>query len=96
MLKLKLGVYEHYKGKRYRVLCVAKHSETLEDMVVYEKCQGDFGVWVRPLDMFTEEVEVKGKRVKRFEFVEVGVGKDDVAPFDTFTGRAVKRGFQGF
>jgi len=70
MSELKLGVYEHYKGERYEVLFIVKHSETLEDMVVYKKLYGDFSLWVRPLGMFTEEVEVNGKKVPRFEFVE--------------------------
>jgi hypothetical protein len=70
MSELKTGIYEHYKGKRYRVLFITKHSETLEDMVVYKACYGDFSMWVRPLKMFTEEVEVDGKKVPRFKFIE--------------------------
>jgi cyclomaltodextrinase / maltogenic alpha-amylase / neopullulanase len=67
---LKLGVYEHYKGKRYEVLGVAKHSETLEDLVVYKKLYDDGGLWVRPLKMFLEDVEVNGKKMPRFKFLE--------------------------
>ena len=63
------GRYRHYKGKEYRVLHVARHSETLELLVVYQTLYGDFSWWVRPLEMFTEFVEVDGKRVRRFEFV---------------------------
>jgi acyl-CoA thioesterase I len=63
------GFYRHYKGNMYQVLGVAKHSETLENMVVYRALYGNEGLWVRPLHMFTELVEVDGKKVKRFDFV---------------------------
>ena len=63
------GKYEHYKGKPYRVLAVAKHSETLEEMVVYQQLYGEEGVWVRPLGMFLEMVEVEGKTVPRFRYI---------------------------
>ena len=64
------GKYEHYKGKPYRVLAVAKHSETLEEMVVYQQLYGEEGVWVRPLEMFLETVVVEGKTVPRFRYME--------------------------
>lgn len=64
------GKYKHYKGKFYEVLDVARHSETLEYFVVYKTLYGDFDTWIRPLDMFTEIVEVDGVQVKRFELVE--------------------------
>jgi len=60
------GRYRHYKGKDYEVIAVAKHSETLEYMVVYRALYGDSAVWVRPLSMFTETVDVEGKTVPRF------------------------------
>ena len=63
------GKYEHYKGKPYRVLAVAKHSETLEEMVVYQQLYGEEGFWVRPLGMFLETVEVNGKTVPRFKYI---------------------------
>jgi cyclomaltodextrinase len=66
---LKLGVYEHYKGNRYEVLGVAKHSETLEDLVVYKKLYDDGGFWVRPLAMFVEDVEAGGKIIPRFKLI---------------------------
>ncbi|MDD5165103.1 MAG: DUF1653 domain-containing protein [Candidatus Pacebacteria bacterium] len=66
---IKLGIYIHYKGNEYEVIGIAKHSETLEDMVVYQAQYGDKETWVRPLKMFTEEVEVSGKRVLRFAFI---------------------------
>jgi hypothetical protein len=66
---LKFGKYQHYKGKFYEVLGVAKHSETLEDLVVYKKLYDDGGLWVRPLGMFLENVEVEGKIMPRFKYV---------------------------
>jgi len=76
MVKLKLGKYKHYKGNFYKVLGVAKHSETLEDLVVYEALYDNprSKLWVRPLKMFVEEVEVEGKRVPRFEYISEKVG----------------------
>lgn len=58
--------YKHFKGKEYLVLNIARHSETLEEMVVYQALYGDYGIWVRPLDMFIEMVEAEGKLVRRF------------------------------
>lgn len=66
---LKLGFYEHYKGNQYRVLATARHSETLEELVVYQAQYGDHSVWVRPLGMFLEEVEYEGIRRPRFRFL---------------------------
>jgi hypothetical protein len=63
---LEPGVYEHYKGNRYEVLMVARHSETEEEFVVYRQLYGDGGAWVRPLAMFLESVEVGGRVVPRF------------------------------
>ena len=63
---LEPGVYEHYKGNRYEVLMVARHSETEEEFVVYRQLYGNGGVWVRPLAMFLESVEVGGRVVPRF------------------------------
>lgn len=63
---LPLGRYRHYKGRFYDVLGVAKHSETGEPLVVYRCLYGDFSLWVRPLSMFTESVELGGETVPRF------------------------------
>lgn len=66
---LKHGRYRHYKGNFYEVMGVSRHSETMEELVVYRAMYGEFGLWVRPLRMFTERVEVGGKTVARFEYV---------------------------
>lgn len=67
---LKLGKYRHYKGKEYEVIGVAKHSETLEELVVYRALYNEGQIWVRPLKMFLEEIEVDGKKIPRFSPVE--------------------------
>jgi hypothetical protein len=64
--QLVLGVYEHYKGNRYRVLAVGRHSETEEEMVIYQALYGDHEYWVRPLKLFLEEVQVEGGKRPRF------------------------------
>jgi len=66
---LKLGRYRHFKGNEYQVLFVAHDSETLAEMVVYQKLYGDRYYSVRPLTMFTEIIERDGKRMPRFEFI---------------------------
>ena len=58
--------YRHFKGNVYRVLHIAKHSETLEEMVVYQAMYGKRGIWVRPLAMFEEEIERDVKTFRRF------------------------------
>jgi hypothetical protein len=67
---LEKGVYRHFKGGRYELIAVAKHSETCEDMVVYRALYGDGGIWVRPLSMWEETVEYNGEKVKRFTRVD--------------------------
>ncbi|MFA9422376.1 MAG: DUF1653 domain-containing protein [Sedimentibacter sp.] len=62
--------YRHFKGNEYLVLYMAKHSETGEDLVVYQALYGERGIWVRPLSMFQEQVELNGKMVNRFEEIE--------------------------
>ena len=66
---IRSGRYRHFKGNEYEVLFVAKHSETLETMVVYRALYGEGGVWVRPASMWNEEVERDGVNVKRFTYV---------------------------
>ena len=58
--------YRHFKGNIYRVLHIAKHSETLEDMVVYQAMYGEKGIWVRPKSMFEEVIERDGQTFRRF------------------------------
>lgn len=66
---LTLGKYRHYKGNEYEVIGVAKHTETLEDLVVYRALYGEGGLWVRPLAMFLEDVLVEGGKVPRFMYI---------------------------
>lgn len=70
-MTIKTGKYRHYKGKEYEVIGIARHSETLEDLVVYKALYQPEGenLWVRPHHMFTEEVVVEGKKMPRFEFL---------------------------
>ncbi|MFK7730030.1 MAG: DUF1653 domain-containing protein [Pseudomonadales bacterium] len=64
------GIYQHYKGPRYQVLLLAKHTETDEQMVVYQALYGERGYWIRPLSMFCETVLVDGQERPRFEQIE--------------------------
>lgn len=66
--RIQLGRYRHYKGNEYEVLGVAHHSETMEELVVYRALYGEGALWVRPLEMFMEEVEIDGRKVPRFEY----------------------------
>ncbi len=70
MNELQPGLYRHYKGNSYEVIASARHSETEEWMVVYRALYGNFDLWVRPLSMFTEQVQLEtGETVKRFELI---------------------------
>ena len=69
-MEIKTGRYRHFKGNEYEVLYVAKHSETLEEMVVYRALYGEMGVWVRPAEMWNETITREGKTFKRFEKIE--------------------------
>lgn len=64
-----MGKYRHFKGNEYEVIAIAKHSETLEETVVYKALYGDGGYWVRPASMWNETVIKDGKTFKRFEFL---------------------------
>ena len=66
---IRAGKYRHFKGSYYQIEGSAKHSETLEEYVVYRPLYGEQGLWIRPLSMFKEHVEYQGKTVPRFEYV---------------------------
>ena len=68
-MEVKVGRYRHFKGMEYEVLGVAKHSETLEGLVVYRALYGEGGLWVRPAAMFLETVEREGKIFPRFTYL---------------------------
>lgn len=74
-MEIKPGKYRHFKGKEYEVLYLAKHSETLEPMVVYRALYGEGGIWVRPMSMWTEHVERDGYSGPRFRRIEEQSGK---------------------
>lgn len=66
---IKLGKYKHFKGNEYEVIGEAKHSETLEEYVVYRALYGEKGLWIRPKKMFEETITRDGKTFKRFEYI---------------------------
>lgn len=68
-MELKPGKYRHFKGKEYELLGVARHSETLDEMVVYRALYGEGGLWVRPAAMWQEEVRREGYVGPRFTYV---------------------------
>jgi len=75
MAELKLGRYKHYKGKQYEVIGFARHSETLEELVIYKALynSSEFGnnaLWVRPKSIFLETINIDDKQIPRFEFIE--------------------------
>jgi len=70
MKDLKKGIYRHYKGGEYRVLNEVVNSETKEDFVLYQDVRDEKKIWVRPKKMFIEEVEIKGEKKPRFEFIK--------------------------
>ena len=69
MSELKAGIYRHYKGPEYQVYEVARHSETEQQLVVYRPLYGEAKLWVRPLEMFVENVTFEGKNLPRFEWI---------------------------
>ena len=69
-MEITLGKYRHFKGNEYEVLYTARHSETLEEMVVYRALYGERGIWVRPASMWNEIVERDGKTYRRFTKIE--------------------------
>ena len=69
MNEIKLGKYRHFKGNEYEVIGIARHSETLEEMVIYRALYGEGGLWVRPAEMWNEIVEREGKTFPRFTYL---------------------------
>lgn len=69
-MEIKLGKYRHFKGNEYEVIGIARHSETLEEMIVYRALYGDAGIWVRPAEMWNETVERDGKVFQRFTYID--------------------------
>lgn len=74
MNEIKLGRYKHYKGNQYKVLAIGKHTETLEDLVIYKalydsKEFGDQAIWVRPLQMLQGKAIQNNKEISRFEYI---------------------------
>lgn len=65
-----LGLYRHYKGQMYQLLAIATHSESQEKLAVYQCLYGEFQIWVRPLEMFTETISIEGKSCPRFAFIQ--------------------------
>jgi len=75
MKEIKLGKYEHYKGKQYEVIGLARHSETLEELVIYKALYnseefGNNALWARPKKIFSEMVNINGKEIPRFKYIE--------------------------
>jgi len=68
--KFKIGIYKHYKGGEYRVLGIAKHSETCEELVVYQSLS-DKELWARPKNMFLESVNINDKKIPRFKWLSL-------------------------
>ena len=73
-MEIKPGRYRHFKGNEYEVIGVAKHSETMEELVVYRTLYGECGLWVRPASMWNEQVERDGKTFQRFTLIQENEG----------------------
>jgi len=69
-MNIEKGIYRHFKGNKYQVIDIVRHSENQQYMVLYRALYGDHGLWVRPLQMFIEEIEVEGQKRPRFELIE--------------------------
>jgi len=64
------GIYKHYKGKKYKVIAIGKHSETEEEMVIDQALYGENNIWCRPRNMWNDNIELNGKYVRRFELIK--------------------------
>ena len=84
---IKKGLYQHFKGNYYKVLGLSRHSETQEELVVYQPLYGDRGLWVRPLEMFSQVIERDGKRIPRFGYCENQTEVLEVALLDVVPSR---------
>ena len=73
-MEIKPGRYRHFKGNEYEVIGVAKHSETMEELVVYRALYGECGLWVRPASMWNGQVERDGKKFQRFTLIQENEG----------------------
>jgi hypothetical protein len=79
-MSIAIGIYRHYKGQSYRVLGTARHSETMEELVVYQALYGDHGLWVRPAAMFAESIELDGEPIPRFALIDAAPGETRAGP----------------
>ena len=78
MNEINIGRYRHYKGNKYTVVGTARHSETLEELVVYRQEYGEHGLWVRPAAMFAETIELEGEPIERFALEQAEAPSADV------------------
>jgi len=67
--EVRRGRYRHYKNNEYELIDIVHHSETQEALVLYRALYGDFGLWVRPFDMFFETIDIDGEKVERFQYI---------------------------
>ena len=87
MSEIRIGRYRHFKGNEYEVIGIARHSETLEEMVVYRALYGEGGLWVRPASMWNETVERDGCVYQRFTRCEEETGEEDKTDRRSAEGR---------
>lgn len=73
---MNIGIYQHYKGQYYELFGIAKHTETLEEVVVYRALYGSMELWIRPLKVFTEQLDVNQKKIPRFKFISNQTAKE--------------------
>lgn len=86
-MSIRVGLYQHYKGPYYRVMDVAKHSESEQELVIYRALYGEKGVWARPLSMFTEMIERGGVFKPRFAYLDPQTEVLELAVLDVKAGQ---------